>query len=76
MLMGGGDMTKEMQDAILNRFREGKHKVLITTDVLSRGIDVPNVGMVVCPHGVAYCPSNFFCNSLTDCFRAWPDRHR
>lgn len=40
-------MTKAMQDSVLNRFRENKHKVLVATDVLSRGIDVPNVSMVV-----------------------------
>jgi ATP-dependent RNA helicase DDX19/DBP5 len=29
--------------SIINRFREGKKKVLITTDVLARGIDVEQV---------------------------------
>jgi ATP-dependent RNA helicase DDX19/DBP5 len=32
---------------IINRFREGKEKVLITTNVMARGIDVEQVTMVV-----------------------------
>eukprot|EP00045_Choanoeca_perplexa_P003424 m.31095 g.31095 ORF g.31095 m.31095 type:complete len:514 (-) comp12032_c0_seq1:48-1589(-) len=47
VLTGGKDMTKAEQTAILERFRQGKDTVLVTTDVLSRGIDVPSVSMVV-----------------------------
>lgn len=47
VLTGGEQMTKAMQDEVLKRFRDNKHKVLVTTDILSRGIDVPNVSMVV-----------------------------
>ena len=36
----GGDMHKEERDEIMQKFREGKTKVLISTDLLSRGIDV------------------------------------
>lgn len=32
-----GDLTVEQRITILDRFREGKHKVLITTNVLARG---------------------------------------
>lgn len=32
-----GDLTVEQRIAVLDRFREGKEKVLITTNVLSRG---------------------------------------
>lgn len=35
------------RDAIIDRFRTGSAKVLITTNVLSRGIDVSSVSMVV-----------------------------
>lgn len=32
-----GDLTVEQRISILDRFRDGKHKVLITTNVLARG---------------------------------------
>lgn len=35
------------RDSILQQFRAGKYKVLITTNVLARGIDVQSVSMVV-----------------------------
>lgn len=38
----GGD-----RDAVFNKFRSGEAKVLITTNVLSRGIDVQTVTMVI-----------------------------
>jgi ATP-dependent RNA helicase DDX19/DBP5 len=42
-----GELTVDQRIAILNRFREGTEKVLITTNVLSRGIDVEAVTIVV-----------------------------
>lgn len=42
-----GTMEKEDRDATLNGFREGKTKVLITTNVIARGIDIQQVNMVV-----------------------------
>lgn len=35
------------RDAVIDRFRTGEAKVLITTNVLARGIDVQSVTMVV-----------------------------
>ncbi|KIK66647.1 hypothetical protein GYMLUDRAFT_218077 [Collybiopsis luxurians FD-317 M1] len=35
------------RDQIIDRFREGKEKVLITTNVIARGIDIMQVNMVV-----------------------------
>jgi ATP-dependent RNA helicase RhlE len=44
-LHGGMDQTERF--AILNRFRSGENKILITTDVACRGIDIPNMDFVV-----------------------------
>lgn len=35
------------RDRIIDEFREGLSKVLITTNVIARGIDIPQVNMVV-----------------------------
>ena len=35
------------RDAVIDAFRSGQAKVLITTNVLARGIDVQSVSMVV-----------------------------
>jgi reverse gyrase len=43
----GKEMSPEHRDRILEDFREGKFKVLISTNVLSRGIDILQVSLVV-----------------------------
>nr|XP_018915812.1 PREDICTED: DEAD-box helicase Dbp80 [Bemisia tabaci] len=45
--MLSGELTVEQRIAVLDRFREGKDKVLITTNVLARGIDIEQVTIVV-----------------------------
>lgn len=42
-----GDMSQEERTNILNRFRSGDSRVLITTDLLARGIDVQQVSLVI-----------------------------
>lgn len=42
-----GNVEPAGRDAIMTSFREGKTKVLVATDVISRGIDVMQVNMVV-----------------------------
>ncbi|GFO14055.1 ATP-dependent RNA helicase ddx19a-like [Plakobranchus ocellatus] len=42
-----GELDIEMRAAIIKRFRDGKEKVLITTNVSARGIDVEQVTVVV-----------------------------
>lgn len=38
-----GELTVEQRLAVLNRFRDAKEKLLITTNVCARGIDVEQV---------------------------------
>ena len=42
-----GDMTQQERDVIMREFRSGSSRVLITTDLLARGIDVQQVSLVI-----------------------------
>ena len=42
-----GDMDQRERDLILSQFRSGSSRVLITTDLLARGIDVQQVSLVI-----------------------------
>lgn len=42
-----GSMPQEERFAVLERFKNSENKVLITTDVACRGIDIPNVDYVL-----------------------------
>ena len=42
-----GDMSQNKREHSMSKFRQGKARVLIATDVAARGIDVPEVALVV-----------------------------
>uniref|UniRef100_A0A669CR20 RNA helicase n=2 Tax=Pseudocrenilabrinae TaxID=318546 RepID=A0A669CR20_ORENI len=42
-----GDMDQKERDVIMREFRSGSSRVLITTDLLARGIDVQQVSLVI-----------------------------
>ena len=42
-----GDMDQKERDVIMCEFRSGSSRVLITTDLLARGIDVQQVSLVI-----------------------------
>lgn len=46
-LLYGGDMAPEERDRVIDEFRSGTTRVLITTNVLSRGVDVLAVSAVI-----------------------------
>jgi ATP-dependent RNA helicase DDX19/DBP5 len=43
-----GDLTKDQRRDIVKQFREGKFKVLVGTDAIARGLDIPQVFLVIC----------------------------
>ena len=42
-----GDIPQSDRKQVLNRFRDGKLQVLVATDVAARGLDVPDVDLVI-----------------------------
>merc|ERR1711998_96437 len=42
-----GEMPQKERDAIMDEFRDGKQRVLISTDVWARGLDVSQVSLVI-----------------------------
>ena len=42
-----GSMAQDKRLEELNRFRQGEHKILLASDVAGRGIDIPNVDLVI-----------------------------
>ena len=43
-----GGMEQQEREYIMSRFRRGEARVLITTDVWGRGLDVQQVSLVIC----------------------------
>nr|CCA19454.1 DEAD box ATPdependent RNA helicase putative [Albugo laibachii Nc14] len=43
-----GDMPQRERDTIMQEFRSGGSRVLITTDIWGRGLDVQQVSLVIC----------------------------
>ena len=42
-----GDINQAQREITLASFREGKIRVLVATDVASRGLDIPEVDLVI-----------------------------
>jgi len=45
--MTNGDVDQKERDELLKDFRQSRYRVLITTDLMSRGIDIQNVSLVI-----------------------------
>jgi translation initiation factor 4A len=42
-----GDLDQHKRDVVMREFRSGSSRVLISTDLLARGIDVQHVSLVI-----------------------------
>lgn len=42
-----GDLSQQERERILGRFRQGESQILVATDVMARGVDIPAVSHVI-----------------------------
>jgi ATP-dependent RNA helicase DDX21 len=42
-----GDIAQQSRESTMKAFREGKYKCIVCTDVLARGLDIPQVDLVI-----------------------------
>ncbi len=42
-----GGLNQSVRTKVLDKFREGKTRILVTTDLLARGLDVPSLELVI-----------------------------
>ena len=42
-----GDMAQSARDRVMRKFRDGKVRILVATDVVGRGIDVSNISHII-----------------------------
>lgn len=54
-----GDLSQKQRNYAINRFRNGIENILVATDIVARGIDVPTVGHVI-NYDVPEDPDTYF----------------
>ena len=42
-----GDLRQNKRDKVIKQFRDGKHRILVATDVAARGLDIPHIEHVI-----------------------------
>ncbi|KAK4776321.1 hypothetical protein SAY86_005009 [Trapa natans] len=42
-----GDISQKQRERTLSRFRDGNFNILVATDVAARGLDIPNVDLII-----------------------------
>ena len=53
-----GDMSQDDRDSVMQQFKSGASRVLISTDLLARGIDIQSVSMVI-NYDLPYIKENY-----------------
>lgn len=72
-----GDIPQKQREITLKGFRSGTFEVLVATNVAARGLDIPEIDLVVqcSPPKVWYCflPQTYLCTILG--VKAWADNY-
>ena len=42
-----GDMTQQVRDKVMNKFRNGNINILVATDIAARGLDIENIDVII-----------------------------
>ncbi|WP_338453659.1 DEAD/DEAH box helicase [Candidatus Bealeia paramacronuclearis] len=42
-----GDLRQQRRERVMNAFRQGRHRIMVATDVAARGIDIPHIRHVI-----------------------------
>lgn len=53
-----GDLRQNKRHQVIKNFRSGKHRILVATDVASRGLDIPHIAHVI-NYDLPQCPEDY-----------------
>jgi superfamily II DNA/RNA helicase len=53
-----GDRSQAQRDSAVNGFRQGSYRILVATDVVARGLDVPHIAHVI-NYDLPMCPEDY-----------------
>ena len=53
-----GDLRQRNRERVIQDFRNGKHRILVATDVAARGLDIPHIECIV-NYDLPQCPEDY-----------------
>jgi superfamily II DNA/RNA helicase len=53
-----GDLRQEKRERVINAFRKKRHRIMVATDVASRGLDIPHIEHVI-NYDLPQCPEDY-----------------
>lgn len=53
-----GDLSQNKRERVIKAFRDSKHRVLVATDIASRGLDIPHIEHVI-NYDLPQCPEDY-----------------
>ncbi len=54
-----GDLRQHKRDKVMNAFRNGRSRIMVATDVASRGLDIPHIKHVI-NYDIPHSPEDYF----------------